>query len=71
MALGQKVQEEIAFEIEKKCTRYENGLSLGQGHVAQGPSIKNLYKKLFTDNLKIMYMKFDGSGSNGQGGDRF
>ena len=39
--------------------------------MAQGPCIKNLPDRLLTHILKIMCMMFDGSRSNGLGGDRF
>ena len=42
MDLGQMALEEIDFEIVEICSKYENGLSSGQGHVAQGAHIKNL-----------------------------
>ena len=32
----------ISGEMTKKRTKWENGLCLGQGHVAQGPFIENL-----------------------------
>ena len=51
--------------------KYENGLNLGRAHVAQGPHIKNLPHAFLAHILKIKCMKFDGSRSNGLGGDRF
>ena len=71
MALGQTVWEEIDFEIVEICSKYKNGPSLGEGHVAQGALIKNLSDQSLAHILQIMCMKFDGSASNGVGRDRF
>ena len=57
--------------MEKKCTKYENGLSLGRAQVAQEPHIKNLSDKFLAHILKIKCMEFDGSRSNGLRRDRF
>ena len=51
MALGQTALEEIDLEIVELCSKYENGLSLGQGHVAQGGTYQKSVRLIFESYL--------------------